>query len=124
MPYIYNRDLAALFKTMNGVATDVKTLLANQATIMANQAKEEKTMTALTDAVTKVSGDLDTLATNLDNDSKAIQAAIAALKNAPPSPDVQAAITALQALDTRVQGYSTTLGANTDAINAALPPGP
>ena len=94
-------------------------LLENQRTIIANQKEEKKLMSALTDAVAQVSTDLDTLSTNLDNDSAAIQAAIAALQQA--NPDVAAAVTALQALDTRVQGYSTTLSSNTDALNAAVP---
>jgi uncharacterized membrane protein YccC len=79
--------------------------------------KADQIMSAISDAVAKVSTDLDALGTSLDNDSTAIQAAIAALQQ--PSPDVAAAVTALQALDTRVQGYSTTLDSNTQALNAA-----
>ena len=96
------------------------TLLANQRVIIANQTEEKKLMSALTDAVAKVSTDLDTLGTNLGNDSTAIKAAITALQQA--SPDVAAAVTALEALDGRLQGYSTTISTNTDALNAAVTP--
>ena len=98
------------------------TILANQRTIIINQNEEKKLMSALSDAVTKISTDLDTLSANLDSDSTAIQAAIAALQQA--NPDVAAAVTALEALDARVQGYATTIDTNTTALKAAVPPTP
>lgn len=85
--------------------------------------KEDQIMSELTDAVAKVSTDLDSLGTSLDNDSTAIQGAIAALQKT--NPDVGAAVTALQALDGRLQGYSTTIDTNTAALNTAVtPPSP
>ena len=87
--------------------------------ILANQKEEKKLMSVLSDAVAKISADLDTLGTNLDSDSTAIQAAIAALQQA--NPDVAAAVTALQTLDGRLQGYATTIDTNTTALKAAVP---
>lgn len=87
------------------------------------EGKADKIMSALTDAVTQVSTDLDKLGTSLDSDSTAIQSAIAALQQS--NPDVAAAVTALQALDGRLQAYSTTIDTNTQALNAAAtPPAP
>lgn len=87
--------------------------------ISRNFEQEKQAMSAISDAVAKVSADLDALGTSLDNDSLAIQGAIAALSGS--NPDVATAVTALEALDTRVHGYATKLDDNTAALNAAHP---
>lgn len=82
-------------------------ILANQATIMQNQAKEAKTMSALSDAVEKVLSDLA-------DDTAAVNAGIAAIAQANANGgDVTAAIASLQ-------NASTSLEANTAALKAAL----
>lgn len=112
--------MSSLFWPFSVLDNKLDVILANQGVILSNQAKEARSMSALSDAVAKVSSDLDTIGTSLDNDSKAIQAAIAALQQ--PSPDVAAAVTALQQVDARLSGYQTTIDANTTALNNAVTP--
>lgn len=82
----------------------------------------EKQMSDLSDVVTQVSADLDTLGTKLDAETTEIAKVIALLQTA--SPDVPAAVTALQGIHTRVGTLSGTVDQHVTTLDAALPKTP
>ncbi len=79
----------------------------------------EKQMSELSDVLTKVSADLDTLSIKLDTETTEIAKVIALLQT--PSPDVPAAVTALQGIHTRVGTLSGTVDQHVTTLDAALP---
>ncbi len=82
----------------------------------------EKQMSDLSDAVTAVSADLDSLSTKLDTETTEIAKVIALLQTA--SPDIPAAVTALQGIHTRVGTLSGTVDQHVTTLDAALPKTP
>jgi hypothetical protein len=87
--------------------------------ILASQAKQERSMSDLSDAVTKVSADLDGLKTKLDTETTEIGKVIALLQSG--NPDVPAAVAALQDIHTRVGALSGTVDQHVTTLDAALP---
>ena len=108
-----NATWTAMQAAIAGIAKDVKS-------IATTVNKLEKQMSDLSDAVAAVSADLDTLSTKLDNEGAEIGKVIALLQT--PSPDVPAAVTALQGIHTRVGTLSTTVDQHVSTLDAALPP--
>ncbi len=92
---------------------------ANVKSIAITVNRLEKQMSDLSDAVTAVSADLDTLSTKLDSETTEIGKVIALLQQG--NPDIPAAVTALQGIHTRVGGLSTTVDQHVSTLDAVLP---
>ena len=90
--------------------------------ILASQVKQEINMSELSDKITQVSTDLDTLGTKLDSETTEIGKVLALLQTA--DPDVPGAITALQGIHTRVGTLSSTVDQHVTTLDAALPKTP
>jgi uncharacterized coiled-coil protein SlyX len=88
--------------------------------ILASQAKQEINMSELSDKITQVSADLDTLGAKLDTETAEIAKVIALLQTA--NPDVPNAITALKGIHTRVGTLSDAVDKHVTTLDAALPP--
>lgn len=87
--------------------------------ILASQAKQERNMSELSDKVAQVSTDLDALSTKLESEATEIGKVLALLQTA--SPDVPAAVTALQGIHTRVGTLSDAVDQHVTTLDAVLP---
>jgi ABC-type transporter Mla subunit MlaD len=108
--------------TWNWVLAAISRIDKNVTSIATTVNQLEKQMSDLSDVVTSVSADLDTLGTKLDNETTEIGKVIALLQKG--NPDVPAAVTALQAIHTRVGGLSSTVDQHVSTLDAALPASP
>ncbi len=90
--------------------------------ILASQAKQEINMSELSDKITQVSADLDTLGAKLDTETAEIAKVLALLQTT--NPDVANAITALKGIHTRVGTLSDAVDKHVTTLDAALPPTP
>ncbi len=107
---------AATMKLLNGMVASISNI---QSTLAAMQTTENKNMSALSDAVAAIQTTLSTLSTDMNKAFTDLEAAVTAADGV--SPDVTAAVTALGAINTSLQG----LDASAIAADATTtPPSP